>query len=74
MVREIVHPDEAHELRFVLERLRSDFPNVPAGAIESEVRDAIGAFERATVRNYVPLLVERDVRSHLRRPRAANAA
>ena len=60
-------PDE--ELRHLAaaeSALRQEFPNVPAYSVHEAVEIESKAFERAPVRDYVPLLVAREVRRRLR--------
>lgn len=63
MTREIVDEDAAIDQ--VVERLAVRFPSVDAETIETIVRDAYAAFANAHVRDFVPVLVERDAKARL---------
>ena len=58
--------EEARHLAVAEEELRREFPDVPAGAVHEAVESQHRMFERATIRDFVPLLVVRDVRQVLR--------
>jgi hypothetical protein len=47
--------------------LEAEFPNVPLDAIERDVKAGVHELvERATFHDFVPVLVHRSVREHLR--------
>jgi len=58
--------EEARHLAIAEIELRREFPNVPAYAVHEALEIERKAFDRATVRDFVPLLVIRDVRARLR--------
>jgi hypothetical protein len=58
--------EEARHLQAAEVELRNQFPNVPAQRVHEAVEAERKSFERAPIRDYVPLLVARDVRSLLR--------
>jgi hypothetical protein len=61
-------PDEDARLADVIERLQDRFPHTPHSEIETAVHDAQRTFERAKVRDFVPLLIEREARAHIEHP------
>ena len=50
----------------VVDRLTSQFPSVPHEVIETRVTEAHASFEDAPVRDFVPVIVEHDVKEQLR--------
>ena len=58
--------EEARRLAAAESELRREFPNVPAHAVHEAVEIEHKAFELAKIRDFVPLLVARDVRHRLR--------
>ncbi len=58
--------EETRHLATVEAELRREFPNVPAFSVHEAVEIERKAFDRARVRNFVPLLVTREVRHRLR--------
>jgi hypothetical protein len=50
----------------VAARLRSEFGMADEQYVESRVRDEFGRWQQARITQYVPLLVERNVRNELR--------
>lgn len=58
--------EEARHLALAEGDLRREFPNVPAYAVHEAVEIEHKAFERAHVRDFVPLLVAKVVRYRLR--------
>ena len=50
----------------VVDRLTSQFPSVPADVIEAKVADVHASFDEAPIRDFVPVIVEHDVREQLR--------
>lgn len=51
------------------ERLRGRFPDEPADGIAQMVAKAHGGYEASTVRDFIPVLVERELVDRLRVPR-----
>jgi len=60
--------DEDRAIADVIERLQARFPQTAEIEIDSAVRDARRTFERARVRDFVPVLVEREARARIERP------
>jgi hypothetical protein len=61
-----IDPLEAHEMAQVERRLIADFsPAIRPEEVQRCVRDVVARFDAATIRKYVPLLVERDARGRL---------
>jgi hypothetical protein len=58
--------EEARHLAAAESELRREFPNVPAYAVHEALEIEHKAFDRAPVRDYVPLLVARTARHRLR--------
>ena len=56
----------------VVARLTSRYPAIPKETVESIVHDVYARFDGRPLRDYVPLLVERNAKSELER-RAADA-
>ena len=50
----------------VVDRLTSQFPSVPADDIEARVAEVHASFDDAPVRDFVPVIVEHDVKDQLR--------
>jgi len=59
--------EEIRRLVKVESELRLEFPNVPAYSIHEAIEIESKAFDLARVRDYVPLLVTREVRRRLQR-------
>jgi len=62
--------EEAEEARAVVdvtERLRRRFPTVAEDVIYQVVADYHREFDTSPIRDFVPILVERQARDHLRR-------
>ena len=66
MTRELADEDQA--LSDVVDRLEERFPSKDRSEIEGAVAEARSHFERAKVRDFVPVLVEREARSRLEHP------
>jgi hypothetical protein len=49
----------------VVQRLTSQFPEVPLETIQQAVRGAYYDYDSSTIRDFVPILVERAVRAEL---------
>ncbi len=58
--------EEARHLAVAESELRREFPNVPAYAVHEAIEIEQKGFERAPIRDYVPLFVIRRVRHRLR--------
>jgi hypothetical protein len=54
----------------LIDRLVNQFPEVPRDQILNSVHGHYIDYAQSTVRDFVPILVERSVRSELRRGRA----
>lgn len=59
--------DEADALAVIVNRLRERFPQVPAETVDTVVADYHREYDGLPIRMFVPLLVEREARDHLRR-------
>jgi hypothetical protein len=61
------HPTgyESQAIGRVIEALSARFPDVPAAVINDKVLQAREHFDKAPVREFVPVLVERQVRADL---------
>lgn len=66
MTREHIDEDEA--AREIVERLSARFPHTPVSTIVDTVSESRHHFERAKVRDFVPVLVEREARARLEHP------
>ncbi|MFF2487399.1 three-helix bundle dimerization domain-containing protein [Microbacterium sp. NPDC058062] len=66
MTRELADEDQA--LSDVVDRLEERFPSRDRSEIERAVAEARSHFERAKVRDFVPVLVEREARARLEHP------
>jgi hypothetical protein len=64
--------DEARLIAGVVARLRDEFPDQAGEAIGVRVRRAYRSFEHARIRDFIPVLVTREVRSDLRGPGRAD--
>jgi hypothetical protein len=62
----VTRDEEARHLAVAEVELRNEFPHVPAYAVHEAIETEHKAFDRAKIRDYVPLLVTRDVRYRLR--------
>ena len=59
-------PDEHLQLRHVREDLMREFPDLPPAVVDLEVRTLAASFTGAPVRTFIPVLVRRGARNHLR--------
>ncbi|GAA1942289.1 three-helix bundle dimerization domain-containing protein [Microbacterium deminutum] len=66
MTRDAINEDAAIE--DVIERLAERFPRLPHAQIVDAVYAARDSFARAQVRDFVPVLVEREARARLEHP------
>ncbi|MEY9951501.1 three-helix bundle dimerization domain-containing protein [Leifsonia sp. EB34] len=57
--------DEAVALEHAAERLSDRFPEVPKEEIDQLVEERYEQYEDAPIRDFVPVLVEHDVRTEL---------
>jgi hypothetical protein len=53
-------------IEHVVDRLTSQFPSVSPDLIEAKVDDVHASFDQAPIRDFVPVIVEHDVREQLR--------
>lgn len=63
MTREI--PNEEAAIAEVVERLSERFPDAPVSQIDAAVQGAYSHFEGAKVRDFIPVLTEREARANL---------
>ncbi|MDP9182121.1 MAG: hypothetical protein M3P04_05025 [Actinomycetota bacterium] len=59
--------DEALQLQHVQEDLLREFPTVPERVVALQVQQMMQTLVTAPVRKYIPVLVGRGARAHLRR-------
>ncbi|AUG29809.1 hypothetical protein JVX92_02135 [Microbacterium hominis] len=52
----------------IVERLEVRFPNAPASAVRAAVEEARDHFSRARVKDFLPVLIEREAKARLERP------
>lgn len=57
--------DEEHAIADVISRLGERFPTATHEQISTAVVEARASFETAKVRDFVPVLIERDARARL---------
>ena len=57
---------EAEALAVVTDRIRAEFPDVPAETVEAAVARYHREYDGRPIRDFVPLLVERQVREDLK--------
>ena len=64
-----LHPssDEQRQLAHVRDDLRREFASVSVNLVDEHVERQVRSFSAATVRSFVPVLVRRGAREHLRR-------
>lgn len=60
--------DDAALIAEIFERISDRFPAVHLDDVEQAVRDAQRHFARARVKDFVPVLIEREARARLERP------
>jgi hypothetical protein len=63
-VEPMITMDEHHALEHVCSRLIERFPDLPAATVRLAVREVHARFD-GRVRDYVPILVEREARTRL---------
>ncbi len=61
--------EERRHLEVAESELTREFPTVPPQAIHEAIEDEARTFNGAPIRDFVPLLVRRDVRDQLRAER-----
>jgi hypothetical protein len=60
------NPDEVKEMAGIIERLSRQFPAVPEAEVADLTHAAHTVMDGRPIRNYVPVLVERDVKDRLK--------
>ena len=60
--------DEDREIEEIIVRLSARFPHKPSTVVVDAVAEARSHFERARVRDFVPVLIEREARARLEHP------
>ena len=68
---EMDSPDEDKEMADIIERLSKQFPAVPQAEVATLTHEAHHVMDGRPIRNYVPVLVEREVKERLKRRIAA---
>ena len=63
---EVTHPDELVALAGVVERLHGRFPQAPTDGIEQAVVEVHHQYDASRVRDFIPVLVEREVAERFR--------
>ena len=58
--------NEGAAIEHVVDRLTAQFPAVPSDVIEAAVDEVRASFDDAAVRDFVPVIVEHDVKDRLR--------
>jgi hypothetical protein len=61
----VTHQDEAEALAVVAARMHARFPDLPPELVDAVVAKYHGEYEGRPIRDFVPLLVERQVIEHL---------
>ena len=61
----VTHRVEAEALAVVAGRMRDRFPDVPPETVDAVVARYYREYDGCPIREFVPLLVERQVRDHL---------
>ncbi len=56
---------EAEALAVVIDRIRNQFPDVPSETVEAVVAMYHREYDGRPIRDFVPLLVERQAREHM---------
>ncbi|WP_243077196.1 three-helix bundle dimerization domain-containing protein [Microbacterium sp. SS28] len=64
-------PDEDAAIADVVDRLAERFPTLPRERIAAAVAESHARFEGAKVRDFVPVLIEREARALLEQPVAS---
>lgn len=63
MTRGVLNEDE--EAAEIVQRLSARYPSIPTDLVERAVADARADFATAKVRDFVPVLIEREARARL---------
>lgn len=58
--------DEDHAVAEIVGRLQERFPEKPAAEISAAVEKARAGFDSAKVRDFVPVLIEKEAKAHLK--------
>jgi len=61
--------EEMRALDELADRLRGRFPDAPPEGIEQMVRQVHHQYDGSPIRDFIPVLVEREVVDHFRAPR-----
>jgi len=59
-------PDRDKDIAAIIGRLEKQFPDVPPPEVEAVTLEAHDAFNDHPIKNYVPVLVERQAKERLR--------
>jgi hypothetical protein len=73
----MTNTDEIQVLDELTDRLRDKFPDAPLGSIRKVVREVHHQYDGHPIRDFIPVLVEREVVDHFRdsdRPRVDAAS
>jgi hypothetical protein len=62
----MTNTDELQVLDELADRLRRKFPDAPLGSIRKEVAKVHHQYDGHPIRDFIPVLVEREVSDHLR--------
>lgn len=62
----MAQPEENQTLAYIAERLRERFPSVPPETINEVVAKCHQEFDGHPIRNFIPVLVERQAADHIR--------
>ncbi len=60
-------PAESAALQQVVQRLSGRFPDVPVGVVQSTVAEVYASLADAHVRDFLPVIVEREAKKQLKR-------
>ena len=60
-----MNTDETQALDELADRLRVKFPEAPLGSIRKAVSEVHHQYDGRPIRDFIPVLVEREVRDHL---------
>ncbi|SIT83452.1 three-helix bundle dimerization domain-containing protein [Microbacterium sp. RU33B] len=58
--------DEDRAVAEIAERLQERFPDKPAAEIVAAIDEARASFDGAKVRDFVPVLIEKEAKAHLK--------
>ena len=62
----MMNPEETQVLDELADRLRLKFPDATPGSIRQEVAQVHRQYDGHPIREFIPVLVEREVQDHLR--------